>query len=427
MASHFSSYSTSNRGRGRGGGRGRGSGRGYWRDDFRQVPTVDQLPPKPLGPTIDSIDIKTLMTEEDTPTIKEVEYVASYNWLNGESPTILVPGSPPAWTPPVTDTRLKRDSGDVFRDINSARYPSYPLEPTFRSLKAMKPDYDLRDVDIVGCGSTIGNLMRFARSERKPFRFDVERVGDTVLFVRKENSPGELIADLQGYGHTFPEAYTTWDPAVRDSCSHQRVVGYDFGGLKFLVRTETDGYVKSGRSGQGGPINNSRDLSPPFDLDPISPEILDDVLRSVALTTGMSTSQDQDLKVRMRGEEIPQSQIFDIKTRANYKTFNMEEILPRLWLNQTPNFLLAYHKFGLFDKPDVKNVKEDVLKWEKDNSSVLALFHAVVKRIVDVMLEETEELQCEVSWDGQGRLYITEAVGERKKALPSDLAQIFEG
>jgi len=95
----------------------------------------------------------------------------------------------------------------------------------------------MQSVDVVGCGSTLGNLLRFAGSSSlsKPFRFDVDVVGDAVLFIRKEKSPTELIQDLQGYGHTFPEAYTTWDLEVKNSCSHQRVVQYDFGGLNFLV------------------------------------------------------------------------------------------------------------------------------------------------------------------------------------------------
>jgi hypothetical protein len=48
--------------------------------------------PQPLGPTIDSINSKILLIEEDAPTIQDVEYVASYNWLDGKSPIILVPG-----------------------------------------------------------------------------------------------------------------------------------------------------------------------------------------------------------------------------------------------------------------------------------------------------------------------------------------------
>lgn len=221
MSSHRGSY------RGFNVARGRESWRGG-ANLSRAGPPQNLPPPKPLGPTIDSINIKTLLTEEDAPTIKGVEYVASYNWNSGNSPVILVPGSPPAWTPPETDPQLKPSSEDVFRDINAARYASYPLEPTFRSLQAMQPRYDLQAVDIVGCGSTIGNLLRFAGSESKTFRFDVDFIGNTVLFVRKESSPTELITDLRGYGHTFTEAYTTWDSEVRSSCSHQRIIHYEF-------------------------------------------------------------------------------------------------------------------------------------------------------------------------------------------------------
>lgn len=83
-------------------GRGRGRGGGFWRggrrdDDkaelrSRQNAATTTTPPKLLGPAIDNINIKTLMTEEDAPTIKNIEYVASYNWLHGKSPVILVPG-----------------------------------------------------------------------------------------------------------------------------------------------------------------------------------------------------------------------------------------------------------------------------------------------------------------------------------------------
>jgi hypothetical protein len=88
----------------------------------------------------------------------------------------------------------------------------------------MQPHYNLQVVDIVGCGSTIGNLLRCARSESKTFRFDVDVIGDTLLLVRKESSPKELITNLQGYGHAFPEAYTRWDSEVRNSCCHQHII-----------------------------------------------------------------------------------------------------------------------------------------------------------------------------------------------------------
>src|SRR5437764_7357210 len=90
----------------------------------------------------------------------------------------------------------------------------------------------------------MGNLLRFVRKIDKPFRFHVEVVGNTVFFIRREISPTELIPNVRGYGHTFPEAYTTWETDARGSESHQRIVMYTFGGLKCLVRFESDGYLR---------------------------------------------------------------------------------------------------------------------------------------------------------------------------------------
>ena len=322
-------------------------------------------------------------------------------------------GSPPAWTPPATDSQLKPDSEDVFRDINAAHYPSYPWEPTFRSLQAMQPDHDLQSVDIVGCGSTLGNLLRCAGSKSKTFRFDVYVIGNTVLFVRKESSPTELITDLQGYGHTFPEGYTIWDPDVRNSCSHQRIIQYEFGGLKFLVRTETDGYVKEAAAKElSSAANSTSQLS------------IDDAVAKMAVSNA-EVAQDRQLQVKMQGTKVHQDQIFDIKTRASYKPYDMNEILPRLWLNQTSKFLIAYHERGLFDKPEVQDVSQEVIQWEEDNSSLLARFHALVKRIVDVV-RDSEEEQCEVSWDGQGPLCVTKQIADGRRALPPDLLHLLE-
>lgn len=88
MSSHRGSYRGFDRVRGGGSWRGAAN-------PSRARPHQDLPPPKPLGPTVNSINIKTLLTEEDTPTIEGVEYVASYNWTSGKSPVILVPGQPP--------------------------------------------------------------------------------------------------------------------------------------------------------------------------------------------------------------------------------------------------------------------------------------------------------------------------------------------
>jgi hypothetical protein len=77
----------------------RGRGKGSWSriaNFSRAGATQNSAPLEPkLGPTIDSINIKTLLTEEDAPAIKGVEYIASCNWNSGKFPVILVPGQSP--------------------------------------------------------------------------------------------------------------------------------------------------------------------------------------------------------------------------------------------------------------------------------------------------------------------------------------------
>ena len=45
-----------------------------------------------LGPPLENIELDLLLLNEETPTINNVRYAASYNWLDSESPVIAVPG-----------------------------------------------------------------------------------------------------------------------------------------------------------------------------------------------------------------------------------------------------------------------------------------------------------------------------------------------
>ena len=49
-------------------------------------------------------DVQSSTRSEDVvPTIKDCKYIASYNWLNRNTPTIVVPGRPS--TPTFVDVR----------------------------------------------------------------------------------------------------------------------------------------------------------------------------------------------------------------------------------------------------------------------------------------------------------------------------------
>jgi hypothetical protein len=238
----------------------------------------------------------------------------------------------------------------------------------------------------------------------------VEAIGDTVFFVRRENSPTELIPGVKGFGHTFPEAYTTWEADVKRSKSHQRIVRYTFGGLDCLVRFEADGYHKDFVAGD----SELRRATEPADT--VNPE---QALASALVYSTIAadpTAHEKPLTVTQGGQHIPQSAIFDLKTRSIHKkdqdTFGEE--LPRLWVAQIPNFILAYHVSGFFEEIQTRNVSQEVEDWEHENADTLRRFAVLLRKIVtfaqgrrdrkfEVRRREVNVLELREQTEGVGR------------------------
>lgn len=213
----------------------------------------------------------------------------------------------------------------------------------------MNPDL-ARRTDVFACGSTLGNLLRFIRGEDRHFRMLVELVGETVFFIRRENSPRELIPDVKGYGHAFPEAYTTWEPVVRGSSSHQRVISYRFGGLRFLARSEGDGYIGGGEDEPCGDGDSPRpSVSHEFEEHNTFDELAA-ALTGHRVTLAAPEGKIKKLEVLHAGDFVEQEHIFELKTRSVKRkeadTFEdtFGDQLPRLWVAQIPKFVLAYRE-----------------------------------------------------------------------------------
>ncbi|KAJ5374739.1 hypothetical protein N7517_006745 [Penicillium concentricum] len=366
-------------------GRGRGRGRGQSRGRGGRASQISSSAP-PLGDVIVTVhhnELETPADQDDTKSrITNSKYLTSYNWLGWER-KISIPGEPPKWTPlsESNPPTLPQDKGGYYRDRNAAQYPTYPLEPMVQAILTDKPEFPVTSVDIIACNSTMGNLLRFVLGHDKPFRMLVEVLGNTVFFIRRENSPTEMIPDIYGYGHTFPEAYTTWGASVGGSESHQRVMQYEFAGMQCLIRFEADGFLP--------------DLVPDNEetkQDPVSPgdDNLEEALSSMEkvriichppVTTETAPKQ---LEIARRGRRIPQCAIFDLKTRSlNKKRHNtLEEELPRLWVSQTPNFVLAHHTSGRFRHIQVQDVRDDVKQWEEIQQPALGKFASLLQMIV---------------------------------------------
>lgn len=297
------------------------------------------------------------------------------------------------------------------------------MEPTILAVLAQNA-HDVGASDVVACGSTLGNLLRFIRGEDKQFRFLVELIEGAVFFIRRENTPHELIPDVKGYGHSFPEAYTTWDAEVKGSVSHQRVLSYRFGGLGFLVRFAGDGYIE-GEDEKGSYIGISKAT------EGNAKDAVDGL--AVALdqsrVAAIAPSTSSELMVSSVGRLINQERIFDLKTRSIRRkeaaTFEdtFAEQLPRLWVSQVPKFILAYHDRGIFEDITVKDAREDVKSWERDQADVLSRLAALIHHIVD-LVKSRPDGKLELRHVKVGSLEVREQLADAGDAL-SDAARVL--
>ena len=336
----------------------------------RQIPIA-------LGPKIRSLVGKEIQTEtHGTAEITDCQYIASYNLMSGLNKTILVPGRPPLWTPSSDNMKLHADAGSYYRDENAATFQKYPLEPALRSIFHMNPSFDPTLVDIFACGSTLGHLLRFVQGKGEPFSFIVHTIGQTAFLIRRELSPTELINGIYGFGHSFVDANTTWSQDVKGSSSHQRIISYVFGGKKFLVRFEADGYTMDQTDGfdsdvdTGGVSINATSVEDSFaNMHP--PQVPAQAIKGVVLVK--------------RGSPTAQSSTIDIKTRSARKQRNdvMTEQLPRLWLRQIDKIVLSFHVNGLFGPSAVDDIRLMILEWENENQAVIGQ----LSNLIDVIKE----------------------------------------
>ncbi|KAK9771143.1 hypothetical protein SCAR479_12140 [Seiridium cardinale] len=379
---------------------------GGWQNNGepRSLPTVNEAP---LGPVITEIqigDIKNPTAPVSEAKISDLEYVASYSLVgvDSESQRIIVPGTPALWTPPALPIQVRGDRGEFLRDQNGARFPEHPMLPTVRSIFAMNESFESSNIDVVGCASSLGNLLRAARSVDSTFRFDVDFVGNTLFITR--NAKDEKIQNIRGYGHSFLDAFTTHAPNLNETNSHQRIVKYRFQGLNYVVRFESDSY--------DGSLGKGKDDS-----------VLPQEKRFVP-DSGNSTDV---LDVEFSGSVVPQEALLEIKTQAQYRgTIDLTEHIPRLWIRQVPNLVAGYHERGVFVKVKITNMNDEILQWEKNNQSDLRRFAATVNWLVT----EVKRANCsslEVYRQGTGPVQLREQIGTLRRALPESWSNIWSG
>lgn len=361
-------------------------------------------------------DLQGLKTPP-TATITDVKHLASYNWIERPTPTIVVPGVPPLWSAPKGPQRLKKDSGLVYIAQNAARHPDSPLEPLFRALYLADPSFDIRSTHVVTDRNNLHKLLSFVnpslgKNERQPFTINIEMAGDTAIFVREETATHEYIAphDFRGFGHEFEKAYTT--SSLNGSTGHHRIITYHFGGLNLIIRHETDGYV-------GADAGTALPSTPEADGD-----VLSGMLGSLSLSPEAPRLTNTKLTVQEEGRVVPRESTLEIKTRASHRVLGISEVAPQLWVSQTPKLVRAYHSKGIFQEPRVEDVSVDIRRWEEVHQADLRKLAALIRRLLDLVKEcgGTTTVRYDVQGD---KLVVQKA--EVRKMLPTDLYSKWDG
>jgi hypothetical protein len=141
------------------------------------------------------------------------------------------------------------------------------------------------------------------------------------------------------------------------------------------------------------------------------------------------------LKVVRNGGSVPQSAVFDLKTRsikkkglnttlsAQAQDTTLSEQMPRLWVRQIPFFVLAYHNRGRFEPDEIKvhNIEANVARWESDNKQDVCKLIALITKIADIV-KSTQARKLEIRYQCKDELELRHQVEGVAPVLPVDLA-----
>lgn len=260
-------------------------------------------------------------------------------------------------------------------------------------------------------------LFDFVVGSTRGFEIDVEMVGSRALFVRREKQNTEIITGFRGFGINFPEEYTRWDSETKGSSSHHRIARFEFAGLTYLLRSECDGYLAD----KASDIPNRGQSPQQIEDDHSTTSNL--LNSSTLLTIGEHLPiTARSLITRNVGHEIRQEATIEIKTRAAHRFLDMDMVLPRLWMSQTQNLIIAYHKGNRFDDVRVKDVQNDIKTWETEHRRDLLSLHVLIRTIVDTV-RSSRSKKCRIKRVEAGNLQIRELGADCPNALPEDLCE----
>ncbi|KAH8109765.1 hypothetical protein DFH11DRAFT_1515202 [Phellopilus nigrolimitatus] len=385
-------------------GRGRGRpvrGRSYIASSTPLRPNSDPMVMDGLRPS----PIKELKVPEALPDHKGIEPkglkpLASYNWTDEKSPTILVPGCPPIWQNKPTPFKVPRDDGTSFVDQNRHRVPKHPLLPLVVAVDYLNPTFDFSSIDIVTDRNNLRKLLRWVGDGiERDFRIDLQLAGaSTVLFTRCDLQPLEFDSGRLGYGRNFEKYTTKLLAGCEKSTGHHRVITYDYGGLTLMLRFEVDACLHFDSETQTRQ-DSGLYKRPIKSVDP------DDLASALE---NLSIGPDNKVNVIPAGILVAQSSLIEMTTRNGKHLQNgidWQEYFPQLFISQTPHHYLGVHESGQFRRVEAHALKDDVLSGQqRTQQKAYDKLRALLEKIREMVIARGEK----------GRLSLVYRIATRK-------------
>ncbi|KAH9060203.1 hypothetical protein EDB87DRAFT_1617708 [Lactarius vividus] len=331
------------------------------------------FPPEPdLKEGLDTTKVTETIPAPAHPTVPEyfpidnVKYVASYNWVEAEKPTMVVPGavqrrilslnlfsyqfitgSPAIWTGRAVPFTLQPDESYVYFNQKNAQLAQYPMLPLFTAADAIHdqkaaPPVDWPTVDVVTDRNGMRKLLRWldpsAGKAVRDFRIDVQLVGTKTLVLGRWESPTGGGHINRSYGQAFQAEMTRAAPGC-PSLSHYRVVTYDMFNMKMIVRFGVDACLFSPDSSVATTSIDDSNLAD-------APSSVIAQQTSTSTTTTVSPAID----VVRAGMQVPQDALVEVVSRSVYYLDQLDwnELYPQLALSQTPTLRMGVHERGEF-------------------------------------------------------------------------------
>ncbi|KAA8897627.1 hypothetical protein FN846DRAFT_910298 [Sphaerosporella brunnea] len=328
---------------------------------------------------------------------ENVSVLTSYDLLPKYRRAIIVPGSPPVWSPPPLPITIPADKGLYSIDPTRLVFPTCPLEPVFRALEITAPHLKLSDFDVISDRRNLRLLYACAGGSTQAFRIDAETAGGKTLLLSVFT--GRRVSYAKGtpacgYGMNFEKAFTKRLECSRGSTHHHRVIDYSLGGLRFMVRFEVDACIAS------KPMTRRYQK------------------RTVTAPTG--------LKVYVRGALAKPGSIAELKTgRYEAGSLACSDNMAQLWFSQTPILFSGRYKgqgnFETVERKDVIAIGK-MKRWEESHAEKLKKLVRLLEMLREAIMAAGDGKFAIVLEKGKPELKIFALDQERYRfGLPEDI------